>query len=103
MAAKYRFKTVMVTDFDRSDFTDFRDSFGTKVTDKELFSAMMGAMDRTAVAELVRERLARKAEVREKEKIAKLEAQLKEKLEKLSPAKTEETEGAEEVAEEAAA
>jgi hypothetical protein len=34
MAATYRFKTVMVTDSDRFDFSTLRDSFGVKVSDR---------------------------------------------------------------------
>lgn len=90
MAAVYRFKTVMVTDADRSDFSTLRDSFGVKVSDKELFSAIWNSMDVEKVKKEIVEKKKNAAENKEKEKIKKLEKQLKEKLEKLQSNSTEE-------------
>ncbi len=90
MATQYRFKTVMVSDSDRSDFSTLRDSFGIKVSDKELFSAIFNIVDKDKVKELILETKKTEAISKEKEKIKKLEAKLKEKLEKLQTAETEE-------------
>ena len=90
MATQYRFKTVMVSDSDRSDFSTLRDSFGIKVSDKELFSAIFNIVDKDKVKELILETKKTEAISKEKEKIKKLEVKLKEKLEKLQTAETEE-------------
>ena len=89
MAATYRFKTVMVTDADRYDFSTLRDSFGVKVSDKELFSAIWNSMDVEKVKKEIVSTKQKAAENKEKEKIKKLEKQLKEKLEKLQNSQTE--------------
>jgi hypothetical protein len=80
----------MVSDSDRSDFSTLRDSFGIKVSDKELFSAIFNIVDKDKVKELILETKKTEAISKEKEKIKKLEAKLKEKLEKLQTAETEE-------------
>ncbi len=90
MATQYRFKTVMVSDSDRFDFSALRDSFGVKVSDKELFSAIFNIVDKEKVKELILENKKSDTINKEKEKIKKLEAKLKEKLEKLQTAETEE-------------
>ena len=90
MATQYRFKTVMVSDSDRSDFSTLRDSFGIKVSDKELFSAIFNIVDKDKVKELILETKKTEAISKEKEKIKKLEVKLKEKLQKLQNNQTEE-------------
>ena len=90
MATQYRFKTVMVSDSDRSDFSTLRDSFGIKVSDKELFSAIFNIVDKDKVKELILETKKTEAISKEKEKIKKLEVKLKEKLQKLQDNQTEE-------------
>ena len=92
MATQYRFKTVMVSDSDRSDFSTLRDSFGIKVSDKELFSAIFNIVDKDKVKELILETKKTEAISKEKEKIKKLETKLKEKLNKLQSNQTEEKE-----------
>ena len=83
MATQYRFKTVMVTDNDRSEFSTLRDSFGVKVSDKELFSAMWKMMDVEKVKKEIVENKKNSAESKELQKIEKLKKQLEEKLNKL--------------------
>ena len=90
MATQYRFKTVMVSDSDRSEFSTLRDSFGIKVSDKELFSAIFNIVDKDKVKELILETKKTEAISKEKEKIKKLEVKLKEKLQKLQSNQTEE-------------
>jgi len=90
MATQYRFKTVMVSDSDRSDFSTLRDSFGIKVSDKELFSAIFNIVDKDKVKELILETKKNAAISKEKDKIKKLETKLKEKLQKLQSNQTEE-------------
>lgn len=87
--ATYRFKTVMVEDADRFDFSTLRDSFGVKVSDKELFSAIWNSMDVEKVKKEIVEKKKKSAENKERAKIKKLEKQLKEKLEKLQSNSTE--------------
>jgi predicted RNA-binding protein with PIN domain len=84
MATQYRFKTIMVTDSDRIEFSTLRDSFGdVRVTDKELFTAMFQLVDKAKLRKVVSEQKQKSTEQRELEKIKKLEQKLKEKLEKL--------------------
>ena len=90
MATTYRFKTVMVEDCDRSNFSALRDSFGVKVSDKELFSAIWNSMDVEKVKKEIVEKKKTAEKNKEKEKIKKLEKQLKEKLAKLQNDSTEE-------------
>ena len=92
MAATYRFKTVMVTDSDRYEFSKIRDSFGVKISDKELFTAMFDVMDLESVKNRVLELKQKKETAKEKEKIKKLENKLKEKLNKLQSVEKKETE-----------
>jgi len=93
MATQYRFKTIMVTDENRDEFSALRDSFGgARVTDKELFSAIFNNVDFDKVKNEIVKMKTEKAQTSEKEKIKKLEAKLKEKLEKLQAAETVETE-----------
>jgi pyruvate dehydrogenase complex dehydrogenase (E1) component len=80
----------MVSDSDRSDFSALRDSFGIKVSDKELFSAIFNIVDKDKVKELILETKKTEAISKEKEKIKKLEVKLKEKLQKLQSNQTEE-------------
>ena len=89
MAANYRFKTVMVTDADRFDFSNLRDSFGVKVSDKELFSAIWNVVDKEKVKSEILNIKKNAAENKERQKIQKLEKQLKEKLAKLQNSQTE--------------
>jgi predicted phage tail protein len=89
MATQYRFKTVMVEDNDRSAFSALRDSFGVKVSDKELFSAIWNSMNVEDVKKEITEKKKSAAISKEKEKIQKLEKQLKEKLAKLQTNQTE--------------
>jgi pyruvate dehydrogenase complex dehydrogenase (E1) component len=80
----------MVSDSDRSDFSTLRDSFGIKVSDKELFSAIFNIVDKDKVKELILKTKKTEAISKEKEKIKKLEVKLKEKLQKLQSNQTEE-------------
>ena len=90
MAAQYRFKTVMVTDENRWEFSALRDSFGVKVSDKELFEAIFKNFDVDKVKSDILQQKENNAIRKEKEKIKKLEAKLKEKLDKLKSDQTEE-------------
>ena len=84
MATTYRFKTIMVTDNDRSEFSKLRDSFkDLRVTDKELFTAMFQLVDKDKLTELVSSQKQKSLEQRELNKIKKLEQKLQEKLAKL--------------------
>lgn len=87
--ATYRFKTVMVSDADRYDFSTLRDSFGVKVSDKELFSAIWNVVDKEKVKSEILNIKKNAAENKERQKIQKLEKQLKEKLAKLQNSQTE--------------
>lgn len=89
MATTYRFKTVMVSDADRYDFSTLRDSFGVKVSDKELFSAIWNVVDKEKVKSEILNLKKNAAENKERQKIQKLEKQLKEKLAKLQNNQTE--------------
>jgi len=93
MATNYRFKTVMVTDENRADFTKFRDQFdGVRVTDKELFEAAWSLVNKKELKKQILEMKQKKAEQSELEKIKKLETKLKEKLAKLNTDQTQEKE-----------
>jgi len=80
----------MVTDNDRYDFSALRDSFGVKVSDKELFSAIFTIVNKDEVKEFILQKKKNDTVNKEKEKIKKLENKLKEKLNKLQTAETEE-------------
>ena len=90
MATQYRFKTIMVTDENRSEFSTLRDSFGVKVSDKELFEAIFKNFDVSKVKSDILQQKKESAISKEKEKIKKLETKLKEKLNKLQSDQTEE-------------
>jgi len=90
MATQYRFKTIMVTDENRSEFSTLRDSFGVKVSDKELFEAIFKNFDTAKVKSDILQQKKESAISKEKEKIKKLETKLKEKLNKLQSDQTEE-------------
>ena len=90
MATQYRFKTIMVTDENRSEFSTLRDSFGVKVSDKELFEAIFKNFDVAKVMSDILQQKKESAISKEKEKIKKLETKLKEKLNKLQSDQTEE-------------
>jgi hypothetical protein len=90
MATQYRFKTIMVTDENRSEFSTLRDSFGVKVSDKELFEAIFKNFDVAKVKSDILQQKKESAISKEKEKIKKLETKLKEKLNKLQSDQTEE-------------
>ena len=93
MATQYRFKTVIVTDEYREQFTKFRDQFdGVRVTDKELFEAVWELVDKESLKKQILEMKQTKTKQSELEKIKKLEAKLKEKLEKLQTKDVVETE-----------
>jgi pyruvate dehydrogenase complex dehydrogenase (E1) component len=92
MATQYRFKTIMVTDENRSEFSTLRDSFGVKVSDKELFEAIFKNFDAAKVKSDILQQKKESAISKEKEKIKKLETKLKEKLNKLQSNQTEEKE-----------
>jgi len=92
MATQYRFKTIMVTDENRSEFSTLRDSFGVKVSDKELFEAIFKNFDAAKVKSDILQQKKESAISKEKEKIKKLETKLKEKLEKLQNKDVVETE-----------
>lgn len=105
MSKQYRFKTVMVTDADRIDFTAIRDredikEFG-RVTDKELFSAILAATDVDAVVETVRASKRNAQAAKEQEKLVKLQKELEAKIEAAKADEAPEVE-AEETLEEAA-
>ena len=87
MAAKYRFKTIMVTDNDREDVTYFRDSLKSeeygRVTDKELFSAIWTLVDKEELQKFISENKKIKKELKERQKLEALKKELESKLEKV--------------------
>ena len=87
MAAKYRFKTIMVTDFDREDVTSFRDSLKSeeygRVTDKELFSAIWDLINKEELKDYILEDKKFKKDLKERQKLEKLKKELESKLEKV--------------------
>lgn len=101
MAAKYRFKTIMVTDSNRAEFSEFRDSaelkeFG-RVTDKELFSALWVLADKEELAAHVRSLKQTQKNRKEQEKLEKLQKELEAKLAETQEAQENSEEEAEEV------
>mgnify|MGYP003110931796 CR=1 FL=1 len=76
----YRFKTVMVEDDTRAQFSADRDALtkkiGHKVTDKTLFDAIMEHTDMSAVEKTLKAQAVTIAAAREEAKIAKLEQKL---------------------------
>ena len=97
MAAKYRFKTIMVTDQDREDVTSFRDSLKSeeygRVTDKELFSAIWNLINKEELESYILEYKKIKKDLKERQKLEALKKELESKLEKV-----EEVEKAEQAA-----
>ena len=87
MAATYRFKTIMVTDSDREDVTNFRDSLKSKeygrVTDKELFSAIWNLINREELESYILENKKIKKDLKERQKLEALKKELESKLEKV--------------------
>ena len=94
MAAKYRFKTIMVTDFDREDVTSFRDSLKSeeygRVTDKELFSAIWDLINKEELKDYILEDKKFKKELKERQKLEKLKKELESKLEGVGKVEEEE-------------
>jgi len=97
MAAKYRFKTIMVTDSDREDVTSFRNSLKSeeygRVTDKELFSAIWNLINKEELESYILEYKKIKKDLKERQKLEALKKELESKLEKV-----EEVEKAEQAA-----
>ena len=87
MAAKYRFKTIMVTDSDREDVTYFRDSLKSeeygRVTDKELFSAIWNLINKEELENYILENKKIKKDLKERQKLEALKKELESKLEKV--------------------
>jgi len=85
MAAKYRFKTIMASEKNREEFTKLRDSFsGLRVTDKELFQAILENVNLEEVCSTVRKMKADIEHKRELDKIKKLEQKLAAKIDQLN-------------------
>ena len=97
MAATYRFKTIMVTDSDREDLTNFRDSLKSeeygRVTDKELFSAIWDLINKEELKSSILQNKKIKKDLKERQKLEALKKELESKLEKV-----EEVEKAEQAA-----
>lgn len=80
----YRFKTIMVTDELREEFSKFRDQLdGVRVTDKELSTLMWSLVDKELLLQRVVELKSKQERSKELTRIERLEQKLKEKLEKL--------------------
>ena len=80
----YRFKTIMVSDFVREEFTKFRDQLdGVRVTDKELSALAWALVDKEQLLSTMKALKASQERVKELSRIERLEAKLKEKLQKL--------------------
>jgi hypothetical protein len=97
MAATYRFKTIMVTDSDREDLTNFRDSLKSeeygRVTDKELFSAIWDLINKEELKSSILQDKKIKKDLKERQKLEALKKELESKLEEV-----EEVEKAEQAA-----
>ena len=76
MANTYRFKTIMVHDYDRHKFTCMRDrcakAAGVRVTDKDLYAAIADSMNPAMVEELVVARAKEVVALRAQAKLEKL-------------------------------
>ena len=87
MAATYRFKTIMVTDSDREDLTNFRDSLKSeeygRVTDKELFSAIWNLINKDELKGYILQDKKIKKDLKEREKLEALKKELESKLEEV--------------------
>jgi hypothetical protein len=96
MANTYRFKTIMVHDYDRHKFTCMRDrcakAAGVRVTDKDLYAAIADSMNPAMVEELVVARAKEVVALRAQAKLEKLQAKVNAKLEALKAAEPEELE-----------
>lgn len=80
----YRFKTIMVTDELREEFSKFRDQLdGVRVTDKELSTLMWSLVDKELLLQRVVELKSKQERSKELTRIERLEQKLKDKLEKL--------------------
>jgi BMFP domain-containing protein YqiC len=90
MANTYRFKTIMVHDYDRHKFTCMRDrcakAAGVRVTDKDLYAAIADSMNPAMVEELVVARAKEVVALRAQAKLEKLQAKVNAKLEALNQA-----------------
>jgi hypothetical protein len=90
MAAKYRFKTIMVTDSDREDLTNFRDSLKSeeygRVTDKELFSAIWDLINKEELESYILENKKTKKDLKERQKLEALKKEIESKIEKVEEA-----------------
>lgn len=80
----YRFKTIMVTDELREEFSKFRDQLdGVRVTDKELSTLVWSLVDKELLLQQVVELKSKQERSKELTRIERLEQKLKDKLEKL--------------------
>lgn len=80
----YRFKTIMVTDELREEFSKFRDQLdGVRVTDKELSTLVWSLVDKELLLQRVVELKSKQERSKELTRIERLEQKLKDKLEKL--------------------
>jgi hypothetical protein len=87
MAAKYRFKTIMVTDNDRKDLTSFRESLKSeeygRVTDKELFSAIWNLINKEELEGYILENKKIKKDLKERQKLETLKKEIESKIEQV--------------------
>ena len=87
MAAKYRFKTIMVTDNDRKDLTSFRESLKSeeygRVTDKELFSAIWNLINKEELEGYILENKKIKKDLKERQKLEALKKEIESKIEQV--------------------
>lgn len=80
----YRFKTIMVTDELREEFSKFRDQLdGVRVTDKELSTLVWSLVDKELLLQQMLELKSQQERSKELTRIERLEQKLKDKLEKL--------------------
>ena len=71
----YRFKTIMVSDFVREEFTQFRDQLdGVRVTDKELSALAWALVDKEQLLSTMKALKASQERVKELSRIERLEA-----------------------------
>jgi ATP-dependent protease HslVU (ClpYQ) peptidase subunit len=82
--ANYSFKTVMVSDEDRSAFTALREKAskfaGAKISDKDLFGVIFDNVNQESVMGVLRALVEIRKENREKAKLEKLQAKVAAKL-----------------------
>lgn len=80
----YRFKTIMVTDELREEFSKFRDQLdGVRVTDKELSTLAWSLVDKELLLQQMLELKSQQERSKELTRIERLEQKLNEKLKKL--------------------